>query len=619
MYKYEKIKQQINQYEYISFDMFDTLIKRNIDKPTDLFDLIEKEYNKNNKQKIKKFKDIRISCERKAREITEGGEPNINDIYNVMKLKNKDKIKKLEIQLEMQICEQNIDFYNIYKYARDKKKKIIITSDMYLTKDIIEKILNDANIKYDYIFLSNNVKLNKHNGKVYSYILDKLHISSKQLLHIGDSKRADYLTPKILGIKSILIPKQNIKLKYYDDYSFNTLDENIIINFINNNILFNEDVYYKLGYEILGIILLGYSKWLKEQLKNREIKKVFFLAREGALLKKAFDLINDTNIETKYLYVSRRSTQSTLLKKVSTLKDLFKICKMRKVVDLESLFIKVGLDINNYNNLLNKYKVKKEDNIKTIYNLEEIFSEIKEDIIKNSQEEEKNLLQYLKQEDFKGKLAIADIGWAGTMQKSLSTITAQNKIDIDITGFYVGELQSAYDNIKMGNKQYAYLFDYKNDERKFKSFLGLFENLFSSNHGTTIKYEKTGKIVKPILSEYEYSEKESEIFLHIQKGAIDFIKEINCIESLDLKISNKFALYGINKLGSHPTLNDVKNFGKIPYLDTKKVDLANPKHTLIYYICKPKELVSDFLKSGWKAGFIKKIFNVNLPYYKFLK
>ncbi len=611
MYDYKKIKKQIDKYDYISFDVFDTLIKRNIENPADIFDLIGKKYNHTN------FKEIRINAERKARDLTNHREPDINDIYKLIDIKNKEEIKKLEIELELKFCQKNIDFYPIYKYAKEKNKKIIITSDMYLEKDTLKQILKNANINYDYMFLSNDIKLNKHCGKVYPYILKKLNIKSNELLHIGDSKRADYLMPKFYRIKSILIPKKINKLRYYKDYKINSLEDNIIKNFINNN-LPDKDIYYKIGYETLGILLLGYSKWLKENVKKEKINKIFFLSREGALLKKAFDLINDTDIETKYLYVSRRSTRVSLLKNINTLEEVFEICKMRRVIDLESFFINVGLDINNYKDFLNKYKTNKEENIKNIFNFEDLFNEIKNDIKENAKKEEINLLSYLKEQDFNGKLAISDIGWSGSMQSALTNACIQNKISADITGYYIGQLSNAYKNIKKGNKQYGYLFNYKSDETQIRAFISLFENLFSANHGTTIKYEKTSNGINPVLAKYEYSSRENEIFRLIQNGALDFVKNYSAIDRNVINIDNYIASFGIKKLGLYPTLNDIKLFGSITYLDTKTFYLANP-HSLIYYIFRPKRLIKDLLDSNWKVGFLKKLFKIKIDYFKLYK
>ena len=41
----DTILKQIENYDIVSFDIFDTLLKRNINKPTDIFAYVEKKHN----------------------------------------------------------------------------------------------------------------------------------------------------------------------------------------------------------------------------------------------------------------------------------------------------------------------------------------------------------------------------------------------------------------------------------------------------------------------------------------------------------------------------------------------------------------------------------------------
>ena len=74
------VKKIVNDYKYISFDIFDTLITRNLNKPIDVFNLVQEEIDKQ-KLNIKDFKIKRIEAERKASENINEREYTINDIY----------------------------------------------------------------------------------------------------------------------------------------------------------------------------------------------------------------------------------------------------------------------------------------------------------------------------------------------------------------------------------------------------------------------------------------------------------------------------------------------------------------------------------------------------------
>ena len=595
-YNIEKIKNKMDNYQYISFDLFDTLVKRNISTPCDVFDLVEYEYNKKNNQKISNFRELRMVAENDA--YTQSIEPNLDEIYNKLNIQNKEQLKKLEIEIEIEICQKNIDFYPIYEYAKEKNKKIIITSDMYLPKKVVLQILKKAKIDFDYFFLSNEVKLNKRSGKIYPYILENLHINADKLIHIGDSKRSDYLMPRFYGIKSILIPKKIQKLNYFKNYTPRTIEENVLINFLNNNLPMNEGYYYRVGYEVLGIILYGYAKWLNIELNEKKISKTYFLAREGKLLEEAYKIVNLDTKGLKYLYVSRQSTRSCLLAQIDSLEQFFKICIVRKGATLEDFFKYAGLDINEYDALLSKYHVRKTDLVWNAPEMKNIFSNIKKDIQKEANKKEKLLTAYLKQEDLTDKIAVSDIGWHGTMQKSLGYWARQNDINAQLTGYYIANFENTFSD----SPQYGYLYNKEEDEYRAKGFIGLFENLFLAKHGTTVGYqEKEGKIV-PILAKYEFSEQDNKVYREVQGGALDFVSQIKKLAYLDLLISPEFAKVGIEKLGLEPRRLDIQMFSKMSFMDTRKLDMIQLSHGLFGYLFHPKALKADFLVVGKLAG-----------------
>jgi len=304
-------------------------------------------------------------------------------------------------------------------------------------------------------------------------------------------------------------------LSYYNKYNLREdelLNYNILQSFINNNIDLNQNKYYNIGYEILGSLLYGYSKWLLESLKRKNIKKVFFLAREGNLLKKAFDLLNDSDVESEYIYISRRSVRPALLQDINNLEDLYSVVKIKDTTDVKKFLKDVGLDIEGYLEVFEKYNYSATTKIKSISNMEEIFELLKEDIKNVSFKEKKNILGYLKSKNFNTNVAISDVGWAGTMQKSLQKIFK----DYKIMGFYMATTNESSD-------KYAYLSSYEN----IRPFVHLFENLFLAQHGTTLKYKLNDGEYEPVLDEYEYSDEEMKDIIELQEGALNFIRDIS--------------------------------------------------------------------------------------------
>ena len=138
-----------------------------------------------------------------------------------------------------------------------------------------------------------------------------LNIDSREIIHICDSFKNDYKGPKKYGIHSILIPckyykirkiKKSKKQKIDSDYN-KMLDE-----FINNRIDQTNDDYYNFGYNVFGILLYGFNRFLHEDLEKKKINNVFFFARDGYIIKKAYDIMySNDSIKSHYMYASRRS------------------------------------------------------------------------------------------------------------------------------------------------------------------------------------------------------------------------------------------------------------------------------------------------------------------------
>lgn len=148
------------RYKYISFDIFDTLIKRMTKKPKDVFDLVMVKYNElyGNSNSIKNFSAIRIDSEREARNRKQG-EITLDNIYEIISeyanIEIVSKYKEIEILTELEVCIPNVKIKNAFDYCIESRKTVLITTDMYLPRDTIEKILNENGyFGYKQIYLS---------------------------------------------------------------------------------------------------------------------------------------------------------------------------------------------------------------------------------------------------------------------------------------------------------------------------------------------------------------------------------------------------------------------------------------------------------------------------------
>lgn len=347
----EYLKDQIcsNEYDYISFDIFDTLLLRPFFSPEDLFKFLDKKFEQIYKTNIS-FSKIRILGEEKARESIFRQNPSfeditIEDIYKYIEkeynLPNNiiENMMQEEINLELKFCKARECTKEIYSLAKILNKKIIIISDMYLKEEHIKVLLSKNGYdNYDKLYVSSELKLTKSIGSMYKYVIKELKINPASILHIGDNWQSDIQNAQKYGFNTFFLPK-TIEVfcnKINDlntnrcssigniEYGDNLLNSKSTIGFktmlamisnkyfdnpfrvFNSNSDFNMDPYF-IGYYLLGMNSSGIMKWIEENIYDYD--KICFLSRDGYLLNKLWTIKNkyiSKKINCEYIYSSRK-------------------------------------------------------------------------------------------------------------------------------------------------------------------------------------------------------------------------------------------------------------------------------------------------------------------------
>ena len=610
------IIKQIEGYDIVSFDIFDTLLKRNVKKPTDVFIYMEKKYNKEG------FFYERIEAEKKAR-AKKNTEITLKDIYKEMTF----DFSKEELETESELLVRNDWIMPVYKKAL-LSKIVIITSDMYLPEDYITQILKREKIEgYRRLYLSSTIGKTKRSGELFDFILDELG-NEKKIIHIGDSLKADYYIPRRKKIDAIHIPT-NISKRTFQLKKEN-IECNILDSFLNNTSPIDQNEYYRFGYEKFGMFLWGYSRWLYKSIKNSGIDNVYFFSRDGMIMKKAFDVLFD-DVQTHYLEVSRRALRVPILWMNYELKYVINMISPSKLVSLTTIFDGIGLDIKNYAGLVKRhgFELNSTFDRKDILNnrdLNELYSELSCDIENVSKQEYRLLAKYINQNKLAGNFAIVDIGWSGGMQRYL--VETLNKLGIKsyIKGYYIGVADYYKRNVEVipSLDLNGYLFDFLHDNNaidKRSAFVGLFETLFLEQGGSVKNYKEENGYVTSNRLPYEYIQNgkptfEYQCVMDIQKGALDFIKKIG---NINIELSADTLFKGVAETGLRPKYRDIKMFADFRFFDEGETQyLAKPK-SILFYMFNLKALKIDFLSSRWKIGFMKRLFKLDLPYEKIYK
>ena len=620
--------------KYVSFDIFDTLIVRDVNKPTDVFRLLE--YS----TKIENFAERRVIAEEKAREKSKNREVTLREIYQnfaCISVEEINKLCRLELEMEISICHPSLEVLDFFNKCK-KEYKVIIVSDMYLASDMMKKILDHCGITgYEGLYISCEIGKSKgNNGELYDHVIRRLGVKADEITHIGNDVSADIIQAgrkglNVLKVKTnpkrlmsnVTCPKETSTRKDFQ--------RSLLYYFINNTTP-NLDFYYRFGYENLGVLLWGFNKWLFEKIKEDKIEQVLFIARDGHMIKKVYDAMGlSKKIPSYYFEMSRRSIRvpSSFSDELSYMEMLERM-PLPSRASIEQIFDAWGLEMDLYTNVYTELGISKGEmfwvrNLKEEDKIKKLYLKLKKDIIENARREYKLLFEYIDQFRLDKRTALVDIGWGGTIQKELLRGLKKEGRKTSIHGYYIAlDQRTKKDCTGINLNAKGYLWDNYNgsgDLMEEKTFVGLFETFFLENAGSIKKYVYVDGRIAVERYPYEYlipggKLDETGSVRRIQQGAEDFVENVEkCFVGRLGNICAENAFCFMRSCLTEPSEEIVKCFGEFRFFNSgEETYLASPKMGLFKYAMHPKRMIADFYESQWKIGFLKALFKVGISY-----
>ena len=595
------IDKKINSYDAISFDVFDTLITRNVLNPTDIFYYVGMQYVKHTTETLwpERFKAVRTQAELMAMAEVKDKEVTLDQIYQYLrKLLNIDtataeKLKEFEIEAEYQLTKVCKTGREIYDAAVKLGKKIFYVSDMYLPKYVVINLLKRNGYdteNYELILSSDYNKTKKGNGELFEVL--KSRIGGGNVLHIGDNPHADGQNAKLKGIDYILIPnvneqfKNNPKCQLLGKFLYsNTLAASMMASLFawkSTNDSISDGSGYGLGYFCLGPYLAGIVDWLDRSFKEQEISKVWFLARDGYLLQKVYPILAiNSVIPNDYILTSRRAlsvpllngnVNNSLILSLNFNGSISNLIKDKLGLELTEKVVKSIED-----NDISQDKVVNTNNQSDFFLISKVINVLREEIQKKSGDELYSLRQYFRAKiggDGKlnnEKIAIVDHGCRGTLLTYLKRIFP----NLDFVGFNVLiDSQSNYCyQLPLDFKINAFIHE---EESSFESYslfrhLHIMELLFSSPSASLEKFEIINGKCLPVFVGNR-TKAEVELFREIERGVIDFAKDFSSARNkLDdrefFSMQKDLSFYPIVKYLCDPTHADVNLWKDVGFED----------------------------------------------------
>lgn len=511
-YTKEQLLDEASRYGVISFDLFDTLIMRQVIFATDIIDLTECKLRERAVD-LKDFCEKRLQAEK---ELSKNKAPTLEEIYQFVLDKyempqiSAEEMAEIEWAIDYSLIIPRQEMIDVISILYRQGKKIYIVTDTYYRKGQIVKLLEKCGIKtYTDVLVSCEYQIGKGQGLFHE--LEK-KTDGRKCLHIGDDLIADIESAGKFGVSSFHIYSgldllemvgylglwdkleelsSRIKIGMFVAKIFNSPFQ-----FEGKGRKLNIKDAYDLGYLFLAPVISDFVIWFVQQIQENNIRNIWLGTRDGYLIKKMYDILIPDNNAICFL----TSRTAAIRAAMADMDDIEYVASMKFSGTVQQqLRERFGIF------------VRKEDG-EDQRSLQD-YSEL---IFDNAAANKRNYQIYINRLDLKkGDIAFFDFVAKGTTQMYISRLVQNH-----IKGFYFLQLEQEF----MRDKGLDIVSFYKNDKSNncaiYEDYY-ILETILTSPMPSVTGFDEDGNAC---YAEETRTEEEIECFLRVQGGIVDYFK-----------------------------------------------------------------------------------------------
>lgn len=528
-----------------SFDIYDTLISRKTATPEGIFALMQKQLEESEiyagypKRLVHNFYIMRIQAEKVARNTYITGtvyDITLQQIYECVRLsgglseEQTEELMQLEIDIELENSIPVLENIRKIRDLREKGERVVLISNMYLGTEVIRRILvqMDSVFQDMMMYVSGDIGKTKGTRTLYYYVKEQEKVEFCNWYHCGDNKVLDVEIPSSMGVHAECF--QTTNLCDWEEELLSGREDNpelqILIG-VSRRVNRRKELSfsYQVGSGYSAEILLPYVLWVLQESIKKGIRKLFFVARDGYILKKVADIVIEKynyTIATSYLYGSRKAWRLPSIKSDGfDLQEFFLWNYPGQIYTYQRFAEIFGLTMEELKLFLPFIKEGQPELsrplVQEIMKILEMQQEQLADLIcKKQREQNAAAVSYLYQEigEEQSNIAFVDLIGSGYTQKCLADL---------MEGFYQEPVRTFFyrlDCCKSSDKNINDAF-FPNRIKMGN----VIEILCGAPHGQTNGYKYINDSWLPVLGEDEGTKLEAYGFEDYIKGIEDYTKE----------------------------------------------------------------------------------------------
>jgi FMN phosphatase YigB (HAD superfamily) len=545
-----------------SFDVFDTTIIRLVYRPEDLFLAVGAELVRQTLCiDAESWARLRVTTELEVRRRVDSIEITMAQIYDALmascgwSMEQKTLARQVELSLERALVRPLEITHDAIRSLRSAGRRCIFISDTYLSRQEVISLLglSGMDVSSEDVFVSSEYGLTKGSGHLYREVRKAIHPLTIDE-HSGDNYKSDVLSATQAGVRAKHFSASSAT-RYERALSGTSAAPRIVRSAIaaaaraarlakhwGNE---RDDTLWATGAGVMGPLLTAYICWVLSDAKKRGIRRLYFVARDGWIMRELAVRLNPLlrhDIECRYLYGSRQAWHAASLDELRGSLPSW-LTENLGTITLDGFLARLGLLWQDCKEICREVGLADEHRKLPITTdaqkrvVESLLRNPQFGALVNSRSRALAALahSYFHQESLDDDIpkALVDIGWEGRMQDSLVRILegASPGHSVDLTGYYLGLTARRRDEQRY--------FCFLPEARPSTGSLALHQNrtmaeiMCSAPHGTTLGYETVNGTVRPVLGRISSFEEQGAA---IQREAILAFADHLSIVSLTLKL-----------------------------------------------------------------------------------
>lgn len=304
----------------VSFDLFDTLVMRQVLFPSDVPELVDGRLRKQGVC-IEDFCGKRMESEKT---LSQENAPTLTEIYAYMTDRysireiTPEELACAEWEIDLELLVPRKEMCAVLRELADLGKEVYLVTDTYYTERQIRQILKRCGIPDSVeLFVSCEYRTGK-TQRLFERLKDRL--AGRTCVHIGDDEKADEMSARRYGFETCSV-LSGVELLEQSGYlglweHLETLSDRIKAGMFTAK-LFNSPFQFEdpdrklcvnssfdIGYLFFAPMISDFVLWFDRKTREDRMQNIWFGARDGYLIRKLYDeLTKEKN--SVYFLISR--------------------------------------------------------------------------------------------------------------------------------------------------------------------------------------------------------------------------------------------------------------------------------------------------------------------------